>query len=68
MKKEVKNLKASIKAQLMNKAKESNRPFSEVLQYYGIERFLYRVSTLLKPFRTLLKPFRTKEDIDEIFY
>jgi len=28
----------------MNKAKESNRPFSEVLQYYGMERFLYRVS------------------------
>ncbi len=44
MKKDIKNLKASIRAQLQNKARESNRPFSEVLQYYGIERFLYRVS------------------------
>lgn len=44
MKKEVKNLEASIKAQLMNKAKEMGRPFAEVLQYYGMERFLYRFS------------------------
>ena len=44
MKKDIKNIKASIRAQLQNKARESNRPFSEVLQYYGIERFLYRVS------------------------
>lgn len=44
MKKEIKNIEASIKAQLQNKAKEANRPFSEVLQYYGMERFLYRFS------------------------
>jgi len=44
MKKNIKNIKASIKARLQNKAKETNRSFSEVLQYYGMERFLYRFS------------------------
>ncbi|MBL7131066.1 MAG: nucleotidyl transferase AbiEii/AbiGii toxin family protein [Candidatus Omnitrophica bacterium] len=29
---------------LQNKARETNRPFVEVLQYYGMERFLYRFS------------------------
>jgi len=44
MKKEVANIPASIRARLQNKAKETNRPFAEVLQYYGMERFLYRFS------------------------
>ena len=44
MKKGIKNIEASIKAQLKNKAKEVNRPFAEILQYYGMERFLYRLS------------------------
>ena len=44
MKKEVKNIEASVKAQLQNKAKEANRPFAEILRYYGMERFLYRFS------------------------
>lgn len=44
MKKDVLNLQASIKARLQNRAKETNRPFAELLQYYGIERFLYRFS------------------------
>lgn len=44
MKKDIKNIEASIRARLQNKAKETNRPFSEVLQYYGMERFLYRAS------------------------
>ncbi|MFA6635479.1 MAG: nucleotidyl transferase AbiEii/AbiGii toxin family protein [Candidatus Omnitrophota bacterium] len=44
MKKEVKNIEASVKAQLQNKAKETNRPFAEILRYYGMERFLYRFS------------------------
>ncbi|MCK5215256.1 MAG: nucleotidyl transferase AbiEii/AbiGii toxin family protein [Candidatus Omnitrophica bacterium] len=44
MKKEIKNIEASVKAQLKNKAKETNCPFAEVLQYYGMERFLYRFS------------------------
>ena len=44
MKKEVKNIEASVKAQLQNKAKEANCPFAEILRYYGMERFLYRFS------------------------
>lgn len=44
MKKDIKNVQASIRAKLQNKAKEANRPFSEILQYYGMERFLYRFS------------------------
>lgn len=44
MKKEIKNDKASVRALLNNKARETNRPFMEVLQYYGMERFLYRLS------------------------
>ena len=42
MKPPVKNIEASVKGRLQNKAKEKNRPFAEVLQYYGMERFLYR--------------------------
>lgn len=37
-------MQASVRAQLQNKAKKTNRPFAEVLQYYGMERFLYRFS------------------------
>ncbi|MCK4667020.1 nucleotidyl transferase AbiEii/AbiGii toxin family protein [Candidatus Dependentiae bacterium] len=44
MKKNIRNLPESIKSRLRNKAKESNRLYSEVLQYYCIERFLYRLS------------------------
>ena len=44
MKKDIKNIEASVRSLLQNKAKETNRPFAEVLQYYGIERFLYRFS------------------------
>ncbi|MBI5400038.1 nucleotidyl transferase AbiEii/AbiGii toxin family protein [Candidatus Saganbacteria bacterium] len=44
MKKALKNLAASIRIRLQNIAKETNRPFSEILQYYGMERFLYRLS------------------------
>lgn len=39
MKKNIANKPASIKALLKNKAKEKNKPYSEMLQYYGIERF-----------------------------
>jgi len=44
MRKAVKNIQASVRAKLQNRAKEANRPFAEVLQYYGMERFLYRFS------------------------
>ena len=44
MKKGIKNIPASIRGRLQNIAKETGRPFSEILQYYGMERFLYRFS------------------------
>lgn len=44
MKKTVTNINASVRALLQNKAMETNRPFAEVLQYYGMERFLYRLN------------------------
>ena len=39
-----KNIAASIRQRLLNHAKNDSRPFNEVLQYYGMERFLYRLS------------------------
>jgi len=44
MKKDITNIQASIRARLQNKAKEANQTFAEILQYYGMERFLYRFS------------------------
>ena len=40
----IKNLPASIRQRLLQVAKSSGRPFQEVLQYYAMERFLYRLS------------------------
>jgi hypothetical protein len=39
-----KNLPASVRQRLANKARETGRPFQEVLQYFAMERFLYRLS------------------------
>lgn len=38
------NIAASIRQRLLNKARETDRPFNEVLQYFAMERFLYRLS------------------------
>jgi hypothetical protein len=40
----VKNMSASVRQRLLNYARVSGRPFAEVLQYYAMERFLYRLS------------------------
>jgi hypothetical protein len=40
----VKDLAASIRQRLHNHAKATGRPFQEVLQYFAMERFLYRLS------------------------
>lgn len=44
MRGDIKNAEASVRSRLQNKAKETSRPFAEILQYYGMERFLYRFS------------------------
>lgn len=38
------NVPASIHQRLLNIAKETGRPFSELLQYFAMERFLFRLS------------------------
>jgi predicted nucleotidyltransferase component of viral defense system len=39
----VKDVAASVRQRLLNAARESGRPFQEVLQYFAMERFLYRL-------------------------
>jgi hypothetical protein len=38
------NIPASIRQRLFDLSKRENRPFGEVLQYYAMERFLFRLS------------------------
>lgn len=51
----VKNMGASVRQRLLNHAKESGKPFAEVLQYYAMERFLYRLSVSPHADKFLLK-------------
>jgi hypothetical protein len=39
-----KNIAASVHQRLLNKSRESSRPFNELLQHFAIERFIYRLS------------------------
>jgi predicted nucleotidyltransferase component of viral defense system len=39
-----KNVAASVHQRLLNVARETSRPFNEVLQYFAMERVLYRLS------------------------
>jgi hypothetical protein len=38
-----KNTAASVRQRLLNRARSDQRPFNELLQYYAMERFLYRL-------------------------
>lgn len=38
------NVSASVRQRLLNRSKADKRPFNELLQYYAMERFLYRLS------------------------
>jgi Nucleotidyl transferase AbiEii toxin, Type IV TA system len=38
------NIAASVHQRILNQAKSSGRPFNELLVYYAMERFLYRLS------------------------
>jgi hypothetical protein len=49
------NIAASVHARLAEKARKENRPFQELLQYYGMERFLYRLSKSPHSERFVLK-------------
>ncbi len=50
-----KNLSASVRDRLLNRAKRDKRPFGEILQYYAMERFLYRLSQSRHGDRFILK-------------
>jgi len=69
------NVAASVRQRLLNKARSDNRSFNELLQYYAIERFLYRLSCSNSTHRFILKgalllkvwetsEFRATMDID----
>lgn len=44
MSRQLENIPASIQARLKNESEKRGRFFNEILQYYGMERFLYRLS------------------------
>ncbi len=69
------NLSASVHQLLLNKARKTNRPFNELLQYFAMERFLYRLSKSSYAAKFILKgalmftawelePYRPTMDID----
>ena len=53
--KTTRNVPASVRQRLLNRAKNDKRPFSELLQYYAMERFLYRLSQSTHVDRFILK-------------
>jgi hypothetical protein len=42
------DIAASVRGQLQNRAKQTGRPFQELLQYFAMERFLYRLPNQLR--------------------
>jgi predicted nucleotidyltransferase component of viral defense system len=53
--KPVKNLVASVHQRLKNVAHETHRPFNEIVQYYALERWLYRLAQSRYHDRVVLK-------------
>jgi hypothetical protein len=54
-KRRVTNVAASVRQRLQNVARTTGRPFQEVLQYFAMERFLYRLSQSTHSDRFVLK-------------
>lgn len=76
---EIKNLPASILGRLSNQARLGGRPLNELLQYYAIKRFLYRLASSRHVDQFVLKGallfrlwglpyFRPTRDIDLLGY
>lgn len=55
MPREIKNVAASVRQQLLNRAHATNRPFNELLQHFAMERFLYRLAKSPHSDRFVLK-------------
>lgn len=49
------NVAASVRQRLLNQARQQQRPFNALLQYYAMERFLYRLSRSVHADRFILK-------------
>lgn len=71
----LRNIAASVHQRILNKSRESARPFNDLLQYYAIKRFLYRLSQSSYAEKFILKgalmlmvwevrAFRSTMDID----
>jgi len=50
-----KNIPASVRQRLLNREKNDKRPFNELLQYYAMKRFLFRLSQSAHADRFILK-------------
>ncbi len=55
MKKVIKNYSASVRSRIENVAKENHRGFSEILLFYTMERFLFRLSQISEGSSFILK-------------
>ncbi len=51
----LKNIAASVRQRLLNKSRSDVRPFQEIVQYYAMERFLYRLAQSQHANRFILK-------------
>jgi len=51
----LKDIASSVHQRLLNRARQTDRPFNELLQYYAMERFLYRLSKSRYKDRFILK-------------
>ena len=49
------NVPASVRQRILNRARSDRRPFGELLQYFAMERFLYRLSKSAHAARFILK-------------
>jgi hypothetical protein len=49
------DLGASVRQRLLNQSRAQNRPFQELLQYFAMERFLYRLAKSPRADRFILK-------------
>ena len=49
------NMAASVRQRLLDKARMDKRPFNELLQYFAMERFLYRLSRSPQADKFILK-------------